>query len=115
MDAADIARKLALVVRDVAKPSLLDSYAVERGIADHHVLEVSDEIHSFVMNLVAMWDRGALAAPDAARDMAAARRRSMLDISHAARSWVGPVKVSTDYRPERASPLATTWRVRATI
>ena len=49
MDAADIAWKLALVVRGAAKPSLLDSYAAERGIADHHVLEVSDEVHSFVM------------------------------------------------------------------
>jgi 2-polyprenyl-6-methoxyphenol hydroxylase-like FAD-dependent oxidoreductase len=35
MDAADIAWKLALVVRGAAKPSLLDSYAAERGIADH--------------------------------------------------------------------------------
>jgi len=41
MDAADIAWKLALVVRGAAKPSLLDSYAIERGLADRHVLEVS--------------------------------------------------------------------------
>jgi 2-polyprenyl-6-methoxyphenol hydroxylase-like FAD-dependent oxidoreductase len=34
MDAADIAWKLALVVRGAAKPSLLDSYAIERGLAD---------------------------------------------------------------------------------
>jgi len=34
MDAADIAWKLALVVRGAAKPSLLDSYAIERGMAD---------------------------------------------------------------------------------
>jgi len=39
------------------KPSLIDSYA------DHHVLEVSDEIHIFVMNLIAMCARGALAVP----------------------------------------------------
>ena len=42
MDAADIAWKLALVVRGAAKPSLLNSYAIERGAADHHALEVSD-------------------------------------------------------------------------
>ena len=41
MDAADIAWKLALVVRGAAKPSLLLSYATERGLADDHVLEVS--------------------------------------------------------------------------
>jgi 2-polyprenyl-6-methoxyphenol hydroxylase-like FAD-dependent oxidoreductase len=48
MDAADIAWKLALVVRRGAKPSLLDSYAIERGLADRHVLEVSDEVHRLV-------------------------------------------------------------------
>src|SRR5207253_3763993 len=58
MDAADIAWKLALVVRGAAKPSLLDSYATERGLADHHVLEVSDEVHRLVMELVAMCDGG---------------------------------------------------------
>src|SRR5262249_51869316 len=45
MDAADIAWKLALVVRGAGKPSLLESYAAERGAADQHVLEVSDESH----------------------------------------------------------------------
>ena len=40
MDAADIAWKLASVIRGEAKPLLLDSYATEGGIADHHVLEV---------------------------------------------------------------------------
>ena len=58
MDAANIAWKLALVVRGAAKPSLLDSYAVERGAADHHALEVSDEIHGFVMELITMCDGG---------------------------------------------------------
>jgi 2-polyprenyl-6-methoxyphenol hydroxylase-like FAD-dependent oxidoreductase len=98
MDAADIAWKLALVVRDAARPSLLDSYAVERGVADHHVLEVSDEIHTFVMNLVAMCERGALAVPplDPARDMAAARRRSMLDISYAGSALVGQAGAAVD-------------------
>jgi hypothetical protein len=91
MDAADIAWKLALVVGDAARPSLLDSYAVERGMADRHVLDVSDEIHTFVMNLITMCDHGALALPppDPAKDMAAARRRSMLDISYAGSALVG--------------------------
>ena len=51
MDAGNIAWKLALVLRGAAKPSLLDSYATERGLADHHVLEVSDDVHGLVMEL----------------------------------------------------------------
>jgi hypothetical protein len=92
MDAADIAWKLALVVRGAAKPSLLDSFAVERGIADHHVIEVSDEIHGFVMDLVAKCASGgapSLPPPDPIADMAAARRRSMLDISYMGSALVG--------------------------
>jgi 2-polyprenyl-6-methoxyphenol hydroxylase-like FAD-dependent oxidoreductase len=94
MDAADIAWKLALVVRGAAKPSLLDSYATERGIADHHVLEVSHEIHSLVMGLVAMCSGGGapgLPQGDPAQNVAAARKRSMLDISYAGSALVGQV------------------------
>ena len=93
MDAADIAWKLALVVRGAAKPSLLDSYAIERGLADHHVLEVSDEVHGLVMGLVAMCGDGG--APRRAarairrRNMAAVRRRLMLDVSYAGSALVG--------------------------
>jgi 2-polyprenyl-6-methoxyphenol hydroxylase-like FAD-dependent oxidoreductase len=92
MDAADIAWKLAMVIRGEARPSLLESFAAERGIADHHVLEVSDEVHSSVMNLVAMCDGGgapALPQPDPLEAIAAARRRSMLDISLAGSALVG--------------------------
>ena len=92
MDEADIAWKLALVIRGAAKPSLLDSYAIERGLADHHVLEVSDEVHSLVMELVAMCDGGGaptLPPGDPAQNMAAARRRSMLDVSYAGSALVG--------------------------
>jgi 2-polyprenyl-6-methoxyphenol hydroxylase-like FAD-dependent oxidoreductase len=92
MDAADIAWKVALVIRGEAKPSLLDSYAAERGIADHHVLEVSDEVHGFVMDLIATCDGGgapAVPPPDPVEDMASARRRSMLDISYAGSALVG--------------------------
>ena len=52
MDGAGIAWKLALVLRGAAKPSLLQTCAIERGLADHHVLEGSNEIHSLVMQLV---------------------------------------------------------------
>jgi len=92
MDAGDIAWKLALVIRGQAKPSLLDSFAVERGLADHHVLEVSDEVHSFVMDLIAKCDDGGVPVvppPDPAEDLASARRRTMLDISYAGSALVG--------------------------
>src|SRR5213592_3988648 len=53
MDAADIAWKLALVLRGAAGPTLLASYAAERSLSDHHVLEVSNSLHRRVMDLVA--------------------------------------------------------------
>jgi 2-polyprenyl-6-methoxyphenol hydroxylase-like FAD-dependent oxidoreductase len=99
MDAADIAWKLALVIRGSARPELLDSYAAERGIADRDVLEVSDEVHGFVANLIAMCDGdGAPAAPlnDPVTEMAAARRRSMLDISYAGSALVGQAGAMLD-------------------
>jgi 2-polyprenyl-6-methoxyphenol hydroxylase-like FAD-dependent oxidoreductase len=74
MDAANIAWKLALVVRGAAKPSLLDSYATEREGADRHVLDVSDEIHNLVVELVAMCAGGgvpSLPQGDPAQNLAA--------------------------------------------
>jgi 2-polyprenyl-6-methoxyphenol hydroxylase-like FAD-dependent oxidoreductase len=92
MDAANIAWKLALVMRGAAKLSLLDSYAIERGIADGHVLEVSDEVHRLVMELVASYECGrvpTLPQADPVQNLAAARRRSMLDVSYAGSALVG--------------------------
>ncbi len=99
MDAADIAWKLALVVRGAAKPSLLNSYAIERGAADHHALEVSDEIHRFVMDLVAMCDGGRspiLPPADPAETLGVMRRRSMLDVSYAGSTLVGQAGVGAE-------------------
>src|SRR5271163_3504490 len=90
MDAADIAWKLALVVRGAAKPSLLDTYAAERGLADHLALEVSNEVHSLVMELVAMCDAAGeptLPQGDPAQNLAGVRRRLMLDVSYKG-SWL---------------------------
>jgi 6-methylpretetramide 4-monooxygenase / 4-hydroxy-6-methylpretetramide 12a-monooxygenase len=92
MDAADIAWKLALVLRGMARPSLLDTYAVERGIADAHALEVSNEIHVGVAGLVGAYATGGTPSipPSTADDLvAAARRRSMLDVSYAGSPLVG--------------------------
>jgi 2-polyprenyl-6-methoxyphenol hydroxylase-like FAD-dependent oxidoreductase len=92
MDAADIAWKLALVMHGPAKPSLLESYAIERGMADHHVLEVSDEVHGFVMKLIAMCEDGGVPVvpPEGpAEAKASARRRLMLDVSYEGSAFVG--------------------------
>jgi 2-polyprenyl-6-methoxyphenol hydroxylase-like FAD-dependent oxidoreductase len=99
MDAADIAWKLALVVRGGAKPSLLDSYAAERGLADQHVLEASDEVHGFVMNMIGICEAGGTPAtppPDPVEDLAEARRRCMLDISYAGSALVGQAGAVVD-------------------
>jgi 2-polyprenyl-6-methoxyphenol hydroxylase-like FAD-dependent oxidoreductase len=93
MDAADIAWKLALVERGAAKPSLLLSYAIERGIADAHALEVSNDIHAHIIKLVDMCDAGEPSVPPSTADeiIAASRRRSMLDICYAGSPLVGQV------------------------
>jgi 2-polyprenyl-6-methoxyphenol hydroxylase-like FAD-dependent oxidoreductase len=98
MDGADIAWKLALVLRGAAKPSLLDSYAIERGLADHHVLEVSNDIHTFIMQLVAMCADGEpkIEPEDPAPALAGLRRRCMLDVSYAGSPLVGEAGDRTD-------------------
>lgn len=98
LDAADIAWKLALVLRGAANPSLLASYAIERGIADQHVLEVSDEVHGLVMALIAACaERGvpSLPPPDPVQELAATRRRCMLDVSYAGSPLVGQAGTAT--------------------
>jgi 2-polyprenyl-6-methoxyphenol hydroxylase-like FAD-dependent oxidoreductase len=102
MDAADIAWKLALVVHGVARPALLDSYAVERGIADRHVLEASDEVHGFVMSLIAMCDGGGapvVPPEDPAESKASARRRLVLDVSYEGSKFVGRAGADADGLP----------------
>ena len=93
MDAADIAWKLALVLKGRARPSLLDSYAIERGLADHHALDVSDTMHKRVMELVRDFATGQLPpteSDDPVKLIAAARARAMLDVSYAGSPFVGP-------------------------
>ncbi|MEO8602923.1 MAG: FAD-dependent oxidoreductase [bacterium] len=51
-DGYDLAWKLALVLRGEARPSLLDDYTVEREIADRHVLDVSDEVHRSIIDVL---------------------------------------------------------------
>jgi 2-polyprenyl-6-methoxyphenol hydroxylase-like FAD-dependent oxidoreductase len=51
-DGYDLAWKLALVLRGHARRSLLDAYEAERRIADRHVLDVSDQVHTSIMDMV---------------------------------------------------------------
>jgi len=50
-DGYDLAWKLALVLRGDTPRSLLDDYAVERAIADRHVLDVSDHVHTGILGI----------------------------------------------------------------
>ena len=50
-DGYDLAWKLALVLRGHARRSLLDGYVAERLIADRHVLEVSDQVHTSIIDV----------------------------------------------------------------
>ena len=85
-DGYDLAWKLALVLRGRARRSLLDGYAVERRIADRHVLDVSDQVHRAVVD-VADAVRQGREVPAAVVDPAAAAllrdARAMIDIDYA--------------------------------
>jgi hypothetical protein len=98
MDGADIAWKLALVLRGAAKPSLLDTYAIERGLADNHVLEVSNDTHMFIMQLIASAAEGEpkVEPQDPASASAGLKRRCMLDVSYAGSPLVGEAGGRTD-------------------
>jgi 2-polyprenyl-6-methoxyphenol hydroxylase-like FAD-dependent oxidoreductase len=85
MDGANIAWKLALVLQGAAKPSLLATYAIERGMADRHVLEVSNEVHGLVMQLVEKCRTGealTLPAQDPAEALTGLRKHAMFDVSY---------------------------------
>ena len=94
MDAADIAWKLALVLRGAATPTLLETYAIERELADRHALEVTNEIHDSIMQLVKMCAGGGTpslpSAQDPAEALAGLRKRSMLDVSYLGSPLVDP-------------------------
>ena len=105
MDGANLAWKLALVLRGAAKPSLLDSYAFERGLADRHVLEVSNEIHGSVMQLVETCRAGeplSLPAQAPAEALAGLRKRSMLDVSYKGGLLIERGSATPSPRPARA-------------
>ncbi len=85
-DGYDLAWKLALVLRGHASRSLLDDYAVERMIADRHVLDVSDDIHTGIVGIADAVREGREPPATAADPVAAALMRNarvMIDIDYA--------------------------------
>ena len=80
-DSFDIAWKLDLVMRGRAYPSLLDTYMVERSIADEHVVQVSDLAHNASM-AVARDPSSAGAPTDEVVVAAAVNARFMLDVDY---------------------------------
>jgi 2-polyprenyl-6-methoxyphenol hydroxylase-like FAD-dependent oxidoreductase len=85
-DGYDLAWKLALVLRGDAPRSLLDDYAVERAIADRHVLDVSDDVHTGVMGIADAVRQGREPPAEDADPVAAALARNsrvMIDFDYA--------------------------------
>jgi hypothetical protein len=120
MDAADLSWKLALILRGRGLPLLLESYAIERGMADAHALAVSDLLHRTVMGLKEATAGGAVPAPaehDPEKDLALQRSRTMLDTSYAGSPIVGeyfghgtprpPGPSAGDRYPDRAGLTGT--------
>ena len=85
-DGYDLAWKLALVLRGDARRSLLDDYAVERLIADRHVLDVSDQVHGAIIDIADTVRQGREVPAAVADPVAAAllrNARAMIDIDYA--------------------------------
>jgi NADPH-dependent dioxygenase len=85
-DGYDLAWKLALVLRGHARQSLLDDYAVERMIADRHVLDISDQVHRGVVDIADAVRQGREIPAEVADPVATALLRNarvMIDVDYA--------------------------------
>ncbi len=110
-DAYDLAWKLAFVLRGHARRSLLDDYAIERTIADRHVLEVSDQVHRGIVD-IAQAVRQRQEVPAAVTDPLAAalqrNARAMIDVDYAGSPLIaddhGPGAVRTEPHPGQRYP-----------
>jgi 6-methylpretetramide 4-monooxygenase / 4-hydroxy-6-methylpretetramide 12a-monooxygenase len=113
-DAYNLAWKLALVLRGQATQALVDGYVAERRIADHHVLDVSDQVHLSICEMAeAARARRELHAAMVDPITAALVRnsRAMIDVDYGASPLVvdyGPGKAGTtgprpgQWYPDRA-------------
>ena len=89
-DAHNLAWKLALQQHGHARPGLIESFALERLVADRHVLQVSDRLQGLAHSSVEAARTGSFPAPPAPEDvLALVRSRSMLDVSYAGSPLVG--------------------------
>src|SRR5262245_39985569 len=85
-DGYDLAWKLALVLRGDAHRSLLDAYVAERLIADRHVLDVSDQVHTSIVDMADAVRQGRevhLAVVDPIAAALACNARAMIDVDYA--------------------------------
>jgi 6-methylpretetramide 4-monooxygenase / 4-hydroxy-6-methylpretetramide 12a-monooxygenase len=85
-DGYDLAWKLALVLRGRATRSLLDGYVAERLIADRHVLEVSDQVYTSIMDVADAVRQGREVHAAVVDPIAAAlldNARAMIDVDYA--------------------------------
>ena len=84
-DSYDLAWKVALVLHGHARRSLLEDYAMERLIADRHVLEVSDQVHSGVVSIAEVVRQHRQLPPavtDPFADALVRNARAMIDIDY---------------------------------
>ena len=96
-DGYDLAWKLALGLQGHAPRSLLDDYAVERAIADHHVLDVSDDVHSGIIDIADAVRQGREVSPEAADPATTALLRNsrvMIDFDYAGSPLVADHKAN---------------------
>jgi len=85
-DGYDLAWKLALVLHGRAPRSLLDDYMAERLIADRHVLDISDQVHTSIMEVADAARQGREVHAAVVEPMAAAllgNARAMIDVDYA--------------------------------
>jgi 6-methylpretetramide 4-monooxygenase / 4-hydroxy-6-methylpretetramide 12a-monooxygenase len=90
-DGYDLAWKLALVLHGDAPRALLDHYAIERQIADRHVLEVSDQVHCSIVDVLDAVRQGREVKPAVVDPITTAlvrNARSMIDVDYAGRPLV---------------------------
>lgn len=98
-DGHDLAWKLALVMTGRATNRLLDGYAVERDIADRHILQVSDEVHCSIVDVVTAVRKGQPVQPAVVDPVAMAlarNSRSMIDVDYAGSPLVADFGAGTD-------------------
>jgi 2-polyprenyl-6-methoxyphenol hydroxylase-like FAD-dependent oxidoreductase len=109
-DGYDLAWKLALVLQGHAPRSLLDDYAVERAIADRHVLDVSDDVHTGIIGIADAVREGReppAATADPVTTALLRNSRAMIDFDYAESPLVSDYRVggseTTELHPGRTT------------